>query len=113
MSKRVVHSSFLSLLGFIVLITVWLHLFTDLMAPGSARILGAAVSQLLLWGIAYRVCLGRPSGLLLGLGVAAVLLARLTTPLVGWALLVVLLAVRYAADPRPTTTPESGTGTDG
>ena len=113
MTRRAVHISFWILLGFVVVSTVALHVLTGLMTTNAARILGATISQLLVWGIAYGLCLGRPSGVLLGLGVAAVVLARLVGPWAGWAVLLVLIVLRFAMPQRGPAAPGSGTGTLG
>ncbi len=95
MAKRTVHVTFLVLLSFLVLTTAYLYIATDLMTANPARILGASVSQLALWLIAYLICLGRPSAPLVVLGGLAVVLGRLVMPVVGWGVLVAMFFVRW------------------
>lgn len=110
MGKRAVHVTFVVLLAFLVVATFSLHAFTARMTPNVARIVGATLSQLALWAIGYRLCLTRPSVVLLALGIAAVVLARVTLPIVGWTVLLVLVAVRSAARRPPAA---AGPGASG
>ena len=44
----------------------------------------------------------RPSSVLVGLGIAAVVLGRFTMPVIGWAIFLVLVVVRFAMAPPRT-----------
>lgn len=89
------HLIFLVLLAFILALKYHLYFDSPLTGTGfTARRLGATLSHLLIWAIAYSLCY-KSSGnaLLLTLGALFVFLGWILIPLIGWAGVIILYVV--------------------